>query len=273
MGGSVFQVFIQRGQAAAAGFAVPMRYDEAGGHGAAALAHFGTDAPDFEVHVYPIRHRAFEGVFADGVVVEEAAGVVAGRGSEADQEGVEIVQHLAPTAVDAPVAFVHDDEVEAFRRNVRVVGHRAFGVVGRGGEAAAFVGFLVDVDAPQGGVEALHGADHHGGRRVDGAALQVLDAEFLGEQQVGAGRLEVGEFADRLLAQVVAVHQEQHATGAHRRAEKAMRQGASGEGLAGAGGHTDQGARAAGGEGGFNAGYRLGLAGPEGCAVQGRHTG
>jgi hypothetical protein len=36
------------------------------------------------------------GVFGDEVSVEEAEGGLAGRGGEADEKGVEIIEHLPP---------------------------------------------------------------------------------------------------------------------------------------------------------------------------------
>ena len=60
-------------------------------------------------------------VLHDEVLVEEAEGLLGGRGGEADQEGVEVFEHLAPEVVDRAVALVDDDEVEGLDRECRVV--------------------------------------------------------------------------------------------------------------------------------------------------------
>ena len=56
--------------------------------------------------------------------VEEAEGAFVGRGGEADQAGIEVVEHLLPQVVDAAVALVDDDEVKFFHRHGGVVAHQ-----------------------------------------------------------------------------------------------------------------------------------------------------
>ena len=55
------------------------------------------------------------------VLVEEAEGLLAGCGGEADEVGVEVFQHLRPQVVDGAVGFVGDDDVEHLNRDGRVV--------------------------------------------------------------------------------------------------------------------------------------------------------
>ena len=62
------------------------------------------------------------GVLHDEVLVEEAEGLLGGRGGEADEGGVEVFQHLAPEVVDGAVALVGDDEVEGLDGDGGVVG-------------------------------------------------------------------------------------------------------------------------------------------------------
>ena len=63
-------------------------------------------------------------VLHDEVLVEEADRLAGGCGGEADEEGVEVEQHLAPELVDRAVALIHDDEVEELGRDAGVVDDR-----------------------------------------------------------------------------------------------------------------------------------------------------
>jgi len=47
---------------------------------------------------------------------------VGGRGGQADEEGIEVFQHLPPEVVDRAVALIGDDEVELLDGHCRVVG-------------------------------------------------------------------------------------------------------------------------------------------------------
>ena len=73
--------------------------------------------------------------------------------------------------------------------------------------------------------------------------LQVLDDVFLAELEVVVGRDVLVELLLGLAAEVAAVHQEQHAPRAGE-LDQAVDEADGGEGLAAAGGHLDQGARA-----------------------------
>ena len=76
----------------------------------------GLDAIDVVVDVDAVGHGLLVGVFHHQVLVEEAEGLLDGRGGEADQIGVEVLQHLPPEVVDGAVAFVGDDDVEGLDR-------------------------------------------------------------------------------------------------------------------------------------------------------------
>jgi hypothetical protein len=54
-------------------------------------------------------------VLHDQVLLEEAVGVFRRGGRQADQEGVEVLQHLPPQRVDGAVALVHEDDVEVLQ--------------------------------------------------------------------------------------------------------------------------------------------------------------
>ncbi len=60
-------------------------------------------------------------VFHDQVLVEEAEGLLVGRGGEADEVGIEVFEHLCPEVVDGPMAFVGDDDVEGLDGDGRIV--------------------------------------------------------------------------------------------------------------------------------------------------------
>jgi ATP-dependent Clp protease adapter protein ClpS len=54
----------------------------------------GFDAVDVVVDVHAIGHGLLVVYSHDQVLVEEAEGALVGRGGEADQVGVEVLQHL-----------------------------------------------------------------------------------------------------------------------------------------------------------------------------------
>jgi hypothetical protein len=182
------------------------------------------------------------GVFGDDVFVEEAEGALVGRGGEADQAGVEVVEHLLPQVVDAAVAFVDDDEVEGFHRHGRVVADELFLLGGLLHFVERHVfGRFVDRLATQDGVHALDGADAHLRMRVDAGRGQALHVVELGELAAIVGRRVGHEFLMGLLAEVAGIDQKQDALGAAE-LEQAIDRGDGGKGFARAGGHVHQGA-------------------------------
>ncbi len=88
------------------------------------LADQGADAIDVKVHVDAIGHGLLVVVLHDQILIEEAEGLLGGRGGEADDEGIEIFEHLPPQVVDGAVALVRDDEVESLDGKAGVVGDR-----------------------------------------------------------------------------------------------------------------------------------------------------
>jgi hypothetical protein len=64
---------------------------------AALLGDGGADAVDVVVDVDAVGHGLLVAVFHDQVLVEEAEGLLGGRGGEADEVGVEVLQHLRAT--------------------------------------------------------------------------------------------------------------------------------------------------------------------------------
>ena len=77
------------------------------------------DAVNVVADVHAIDDGLLVGVVLHEVAVEEADGLGGGRGGQADQEGVEVFQHLPPDVVDRAVALIDDDEVERLDGNLR----------------------------------------------------------------------------------------------------------------------------------------------------------
>ena len=90
----------------------------------AVLGDFGLDQVDVVADVHAIGHRLFVGVFGDDVFTEEAKGAFVGCCSQADQECIEVVQHLLPQVVDRAVALIDDDEIKGLDGDGRVVANR-----------------------------------------------------------------------------------------------------------------------------------------------------
>ena len=128
--GVVAEVVVELFPALLAGVALLNLHRVAGLHLGAGLGDLGADAVDVVVDVDAVGHGHFVVVFHHQVLVEEAEGLLAGRGGEADEGGVEILQHLRPEVVDGAVAFVGDDDVEALDRDTGVVFDR-LGVLNR----------------------------------------------------------------------------------------------------------------------------------------------
>ncbi len=208
------------------------------------------DAIDLVAYVDAISDGALVGVFGDQVLVEEAQGVFRGRGGQADEEGVEVLEHLAPEVVDRAVALVGDDEVEGLDGDVGVVLH-GFGYFIQSWsqlEPGRLLQLVFDLLSPEHGVQTLDGGDGHLADRVDGVRSQTLDIVELGELATVVGREVALELTEGLPAQVVAIHQEEDASGT-RKFDQMVNKTDGGEGLAAVSGHLDEGARAVLGEG------------------------
>ena len=89
--------------------------------GVALFSEFGFDAVDVVAHIDLIDHGVFVGVFGDEVLIKKADGLFGRRSREANEEGIEVFEYLAPEVVDGAVAFVDDDDIEFFDGDVGVV--------------------------------------------------------------------------------------------------------------------------------------------------------
>ena len=224
------------------------------------LGDVGFDQEHVVADVDAVNHRLLVAVLGDDVLVEKAKGALVGRGTQADQAGVEVVEHLLPQVVDAAVAFVDDDEVERLHGHRRVVANQ----LGLLGGLLHFVqgnifGRVVDGFARQHGIHALDGRDDDLRMRVDGAAGQALHVVQLGEFSAVVGRGVSHELLVRLPAKVARVHQKQNAFGLAE-LEQTINRGDGGEGLARAGRHVNEGARLVQRQRGFEPGHGADLA-------------
>ncbi len=177
---------------------------------AALLGDLGADAVNVVADIDAIGDGALVRIFADEVLIKEADGLFAGRGGEADEEGVEVFEDLAPEVVDGAMAFVGDDEVEGLDRDGGVVGDVAGALIG-GCDLEA--GFLVEVFeqlfAAEHGVKALDGADGDARDRVEPVRGEVLDVVELGELAAGVRGDELLELGEGLAAEIGAVDEEE----------------------------------------------------------------
>ncbi|MFN8960016.1 MAG: hypothetical protein ACK5YV_00390 [Betaproteobacteria bacterium] len=82
----------------------------------AGVGDLGLDANDVVVDVHAVGHCLRVAVFLDQVLVEEAEGLLVGRGGQANQVRIELLQHLAPEVVDGAVRLVGDDNVKGLDR-------------------------------------------------------------------------------------------------------------------------------------------------------------
>jgi hypothetical protein len=202
-------------------------------------------------------------VFHDEVLVEEAKGLLIGRGSEADEIGVEVFQHLRPEVVDGPVAFVGDDDVERFDWNRRVVLDRFWLLIElfkpRDG---CFLVLFRQFSPLEHGVEPLDGSDTDPSGGIKLVAGEALDDELFGELEVIVGRDVLLKLFESLVAKVAAINQEQHAPGPGE-FDEAIDEVDRGEGLSASGGHLNEGAGAVFGQRLFEVGDGGDLRGPE----------
>jgi hypothetical protein len=132
-----------------------------------------------------------------------------GRGGEANDEGVEIVEHLAPLAVDRAVALVGDDEVEGLDGDGGVVGD-VLGPVVRAGDFVAgfFIEVFVELLAAEHRIKPLDGADGDTADVVEPVPGEVLDVVDSGELSPIIWKHKLIELAFCLPAQIGAVHKE-----------------------------------------------------------------
>ena len=220
-------------------------FDEAFEDGAALLGDGGFDGVDLALDIHAIGDGVLVSVFGDDVLAEEAVGAAVGCGGEADEEGLEVVEDLAPEVVDRAVALIDDDEIEKLGRDLGVVGDGerfAFAVGGVLGGVLVLSG-CVEFGALENRIHPLNGGDADlriGGDVGRGEALGGVE---LGELAVVVVGREGEELLLGLLAEIAGIDQEEHAADAGV-LEQAIDGRDGGEGFSRAGGHLDERARA-----------------------------
>ena len=96
-------------------------HEEPGVHLRAALRYRGADAVDVATDIHAVGHGLFVVVFHDEVLLEETERLFRRRGSEADERGVEIFQHLSPEIVNGAMTFIRDDEIKFLDGKIGIV--------------------------------------------------------------------------------------------------------------------------------------------------------
>ena len=242
--GVVGEILVDGFEAFLAGLSVAERGDVAlaAFDGGAVLGDRRGESEHVEVDVHAVGDGLREAVLHHQVLVEESERLLARRGGEADEEGVEVLEDLAPHPVDRAVAFVDDDHVERLDRQVLVVvdldGPFGF-VVERGVLVELLVEHLV---ATQDRIHPLDRGDADLGDRVDVVRAEPLHVVELAELAARSGYVEALELLERLLAEVRPIDQEQDALRPGL-GDQPLGDVGGGERLARTGRHLDQGAR------------------------------
>jgi hypothetical protein len=227
---------------------------------AAVRADLGLDGVDLALDVHAVGDGGLVGVFGDDILLEEGVGAGVGRGGEADEEGVEVVEDLAPEVVDRAVALIDDDEIEELGRDFLGVGDGERFAAAVGALGGVFIlGGGVEFAALEDGIHPLDGGDADLGVGRDVGRGEAGDGVEFGELAVVVGGHVGEELLLGLLAEVAGVHEEEHAADAGV-LEQAVDRRDGGEGLARAGGHLDEGAGLGGLEGSVEVGDGVDLA-------------
>ena len=273
--GGVFQIGIQGFVAHFARTLVTDRHLESGIVGldlAALLCHTGTNPINLVADVDAIGDGTLVRVFGNQVLIEKTQRVLGRRRGQADDRRVEIFQHLPPKAIDRPMTFIGDDEIKGLNRNVGIVGKRQrLAILGLPFlEAGLLFVFIVDLLAAQHGIQPLDRGDDDLGVGINPMRVQLLHNIRIGKTIAGAGRLKCLKLAQGLIAQVVAVDQEQDATRTGV-LDKSVAERTRGKRLARPRRHLDQRAGLVTSERFFKIRNGLGLTVAKAARIQGRH--
>ena len=169
----------------------------------AVFRHVGFNEENVLAHIHAVDDGLLTGILADHVLVEKGKGAFVRRGGQADDESVEILQHLIPHVVDRPMAFIDNDAVEKFRGVLFVIDDLFCGLcVGSGLlEEGFFLCGFIHFLTLQDGVHPLNGADADLDVIGDIGAVQAANTVKLGKGAVVVIRRIGKEFPLRLLAQ------------------------------------------------------------------------
>ena len=87
------------------------------------LGDVGFDPEYIVPDIHPVRNGPFVEVFHHQVLIEEPECLLGGGGRQANQEPIEILQHLPPEMVDRAVALISHDEIKGLDRDTGIVGN------------------------------------------------------------------------------------------------------------------------------------------------------
>ena len=140
------------------------------------LGNLGANVVGIGVDIDSVGHRLLVVVFHHQVLLEEAEGLLGGGRGQADEEGVEVFQHLPPQVVDGAVTLVGDDEVEGLDGNIGVVLHRRrLTVHDVGVKAGKLLQLRVQLLPLEQRIDPLNGGDTDAAHRFNVAGLEELD--------------------------------------------------------------------------------------------------
>src|SRR5262245_45367487 len=114
-------------------------------------------------------------IFAYNVLIEETDCLFAGRCREANQERIEVLEHLSPQIVDRTVTFICDDEVECFDRNRGIIFNLANPVIsGSQFKAGALIEIFGELLTAKHRIQALNCRDRYARDGINAIGSEVL---------------------------------------------------------------------------------------------------
>ena len=81
----------------------------------ALLSDFGFDQENIFTDVHAVDDSLLTGIFTDNVFIEKGKGTLVRCGSQTDDKGVKVFQHLLPDIINRTVALINDNHIKEFR--------------------------------------------------------------------------------------------------------------------------------------------------------------
>ena len=267
---AIGKLLVEQFGTAGAGEAVALFDVKPGIHFGAGPGNLRADIVDVVIDIDAVLNGFGVAVIHHHVAVEKADGLFGGRGGKTDQESIKVFEHLPPKVVNRAVAFVGNDEVKSLNADGRVVPDR----IGEFGEIVPGLGgllflLLFQVLADEHGIKTLDGRDADFRYRVNFVAGEKLGVIQFGELAAVIGGDKLLKLVEGLHSQRTAIHQEENAARAGK-FDEPVDEIAGSKGLAAAGRHLDQRARAAVGKRAFQVENRSLLRGPQIAVIQRR---
>ena len=178
------------------------------------MRNFRHDFVHVKIHRNAVGDRLGVPVFLDEILVEKRKGLLVWCRRQTDDIGIPIIQHLPPQPVNGTVAFVHDNEVKKFRREVGIINHgERFPRKRRYQLARRFLVLLVVHCrfAFEDGIKPLDGGDTHVCDGIKAVGFEVLDVVEFRKLAPVVRRDVLLKFSQSLPPQIAPVHEEQNA--------------------------------------------------------------